>query len=71
MGKSIANIQAIFSGTAGIFPQIATAMVLYFGVSFVLTKELTTGMVTSFVIPLFVLTTAFLFYKSCSDIGSI
>lgn len=49
----ISNIQAIFSGTAGIFPQAATIMVLYFGVSSVLSKELTTGMMTSFVILFF------------------
>ena len=49
IGQNISQVQAIFSGTAGFFPQMATVLILYFGVVFVLEKELTTGMLTSFV----------------------
>jgi ABC-type bacteriocin/lantibiotic exporter with double-glycine peptidase domain len=55
VGMHIAWIQAIFMGMTGFLPQAAIAVVLYFGVSFIMSGELTGGLLASFVRFIFIL----------------
>ncbi|KAI8921791.1 hypothetical protein BC831DRAFT_475453 [Entophlyctis helioformis] len=59
IGVHISTVQALFMGLTGFLPQIAIALVLYSGAVMVINGDITTGLLTSFILYTLTLAMAF------------